>query len=306
MLRVYYKVTKNNFEKVIAKGEELGYKRISPETKLEFPTCGGDVFVCFYFNQFANRMEWMFSTHSLAKSVGIRIPNGLKEGETFVYDEGYIYLSSLGERYNEEKRNVVEKGLWNIFSDVKTLHRNDNGSFHYVTNSSHKLSDEIFGGSANMSANDLLHALLLFYWNDMEDSQKESIPLLANFLEWRGELDFDITIPDTHIKYHIKKTNMFRLKNQRYGWIRPMVLVPTEDGVAEKFIEFSYIEDEFIFNVAQAFGVEMEEAKRKPVYLPYCTTDGFRTGDMCGTFESATEAFKKSLWHEERAAEGNK
>lgn len=292
MLRVYYKVTKNNFEKVIAKGEELGYKRISPETELEFPTCRGDVFVCFYFNQFANRMEWVFSTRVLAKSVGIRIPSGLKEGESFVYDEGYAYLSSLGD-HNEEKCNVVKKGLWSITSDT-------------ATNSSHKLSDEIFGGSANMSANDLLHALLLFYWNDMEDSQKESISLLANFIEWRGELDFDITLPDTHIKYHIKKTNMFRLKNQRYGWIRPMVLVPTENGVVEKFIEFSYIEDEFIFNVAQAYGIEMEEAKQKPVYFPYCTTDGFRTGDMCGTFDSATEAFKKSLWHEERAAESKK
>lgn len=301
MIRIYRKVTESNFEKVFAKGEELGYNRISPETKLEFPTCRGDVFVCFYFNQFANRMEWMFSTRALAKSVGIRIPSGLKEGETFVYDEGYVYLSSLGDRYNEEKQNVVKKGLWGIYSDTSTLYEVDGGSY-----SSYKMSDEIPGGSSNMSANDLLHTLLHFVWNDMEDSQKESIPLLANFLEWRGELNFDITLVDVHTEYHIKKTGIFRLKKQRYGWIRPMVLVPTENGVVEKFIEFSYIEDEFIFNVAQAFGVEMEEARKKTVFFPYCEVDGFKTGDMCGTFENAVEAFKKSLWHEERAAESNK
>ena len=283
MLTIYNYITESNYKEMVEKMAEKGYPMINGDLSTKFPKGNGDVFIRSGFNNYNQQFESVFTTRAIEKQNGVKLPSGDKKFQTFVVDRKPA-SSLMGADFASD-----QKGLWSVEKEIMP---NEN---------SKKLSpqhyeEELMNNSKGMTAFEALKEGLSHIMGDLSQKELEELPFLAN------QLELDQVITHTFVQEWgttittIRKTKLFRLINEYNNWFRPFVK-DYKSQEKEVFFDFSYDYTEMVKNLCELLSTtDVKKVEEMDVYLPYCSLDGSKTGEMLTTYSDLRKAYKHALY----------
>lgn len=284
MLTMYNLVTESNYKDVINKMAGKGYPMINGGLSTKFPKENGDVFLRSGFNNYNQQFESVFTTRAIEKQNGIKLPSGDKKFQTFVVDK--MPASSLmGANFTSD-----QKGLWSVEKEVVPNEESKKLSpQHY--------EEELMINSEGATAFEALKEGLSHIMGDLSKEDLEELPFLANQLERDHVVTHAFDQEWGKTITTIRKTNLFRLINEYNDWFRPFIVDYRSQGkLKEVFFDFSYNYPEMVKGLCKSLSASVKEVEEMTVYLPYCTLDGVKTGEMLSTYPSLRKAYDHALY----------
>ena len=281
---MYNLVTESNYKDVINKMAGKGYPMINGGLSTKFPKENGDVFLRSGFNNYNQQFESVFTTRAIEKQNGIKLPSGDKKFQTFVVDK--MPASSLmGANFTSD-----QKGLWSVEKEVVPNEESKKLSpQHY--------EEELMINSEGATAFEALKEGLSHIMGDLSKEDLEELPFLANQLERNHVVTHTFDQEWGKTITTVRKTNLFRLINEYNDWFRPFVVDYKSQGkLKEVFFDFSYNYPEMVEGLCQSLSASVKEVEEMTVYLPYCTLDGVKTGEMLSTYPSLRKAYDHALY----------
>ncbi|MCY7187272.1 hypothetical protein [Streptococcus gallolyticus] len=284
MLTMYNLVTESNYKDVINKMAGKGYPMINGGLSTKFPKENGDVFLRSGFNNYNQQFESVFTTRAIEKQNGIKLPSGDKKFQTFVVDK--MPASSLmGANFTSD-----QKGLWSVEKEVVPNEESKKLSpQHY--------EEELMINSEGATAFEALKEGLSHIMGDLSKEDLEELPFLANQLERDHVVTHAFDQEWGKTITTVRKTNLFRLINEYNDWFRPFIVDYRSQGkLKEVFFDFSYNYPEMVKGLCKSLSASVKEVEEMTVYLPYCTLDGVKTGEMLSTYPSLRKAYDHALY----------
>lgn len=284
MLTMYNLVTESNYKDVINKMAGKGYPMINGGLSTKFPKENGDVFLRSGFNNYNQQFESVFTTRAIEKQNGIKLPSGDKKFQTFVVDK--MPASSLmGANFTSD-----QKGLWSVEKEVVPNEESKKLSpQHY--------EEELMINSEGATAFEALKEGLSHIMGDLSKEDLEELPFLANQLERDHVVTHAFDQEWGKTITTVRKTNLFRLINEYNDWFRPFIVDYRSQGkLKEVFFDFSYNYPEMVKGLCKSLSASVKEVEEMTVYLPYCTLDGVKTGEMLLTYPSLRKAYDHALY----------
>ena len=281
---MYNLVTESNYKDVINKMAGKGYPMINGGLSTKFPKENGDVFLRSGFNNYNQQFESVFTTRAIEKQNGIKLPSGDKKFQTFVVDK--MPASSLmGANFTSD-----QKGLWSVEKEVVPNEESKKLSpQHY--------EEELMINSEGATAFEALKEGLSHIMGDLSKEDLEELPFLANQLERDHVVTHAFDQEWGKTITTVRKTNLFRLINEYNDWFRPFIVDYRSQGkLKEVFFDFSYNYPEMVKGLCKSLSASVKEVEEMTVYLPYCTLDGVKTGEMLSTYPSLRKAYDHALY----------
>lgn len=283
MLTIYNYITESNYKEMVDKMAEKGYPMINGDLPTKLPKGNRDVFLRSGFNNYNQQFESVFTTRAIEKQNGVKLPSGDKKFQTFVVDRKPA-SSLMGADFASD-----QKGLWSVEKEIMPNEKSKKLSpQHY--------EEELMNNSKGMTAFEALKEGLSHIMGDLSQKELEELPFLAN------QLELDQVITHTFVQEWgttittIRKTKLFRLINEYNNWFRPFVK-DYKSQEKEVFFDFSYDYTEMVKNLCELLSTtDVKKVEEMDVYLPYCSLDGSKTGEMLTTYSDLRKAYKHALY----------
>lgn len=281
MITFYNHVTKDNYKRVIKKMEKKGYGLINNFLPNTFPKLNGDVFLKSWFNPYKQTFESLFTTRAIEKqSGGVTLPSGDKKLKTFIVDnEPTPFTTGL-------EYDACKWGLWSVKTVVSSKEdatENQEGECKFIET------------TEPLTTFEALKKALSPILGDLSKKELDELPFIANRLEREHKFTYTHVEDWGTVAITVTKTSYFRLRNEYNDWYRPMVIDRKSNESKELFFDFSFNYDDLKRDICKLLSIDEKELEHVVVYLPYCTEEGSKTGEMLSTYTDVKTAYNASL-----------